>query len=149
MLPARAALSELLLELDGVQQDPTWHPEGDALFHSLQVFGLARQDSSDPELWAAALLHDVGKAHPGDHEHIGAQLLAPWMPPRVCWLVSHHLDLLRSPAATRRKHRMDARLWDLEQLRRWDEAGRDPTAWVCDVEHAVESILEVARPVRP
>lgn len=148
MLSAHAALSQLLFDLDGVQQDPVWHPEGDALFHSLQVFGLAREDTSDPELWAAALLHDVGKSHPGDHEHSGAEILRPWMPQRVCWLVEHHLDLLRRATATRRKHRRDPRLWDLEQLRRWDEAGRNPTAWVCGVETAVDAIVEVALRVR-
>ena len=29
---------EWLIALDGVRQDPRYHPEGDALFHSLQVF---------------------------------------------------------------------------------------------------------------
>ena len=43
--------------IQGVEQDPIWHPEGDALFHSLQVFAHARAGCSDRELWAAALLH--------------------------------------------------------------------------------------------
>jgi hypothetical protein len=55
-------LLHLLLGLDGVRQDPRYHPEGDALFHSLQAFELARRETSDRALWAAALLHDVGKA---------------------------------------------------------------------------------------
>jgi hypothetical protein len=39
------------------------HPEGDALYHSLQVFELARCEAPwDRDLAAAALLHDVGKA---------------------------------------------------------------------------------------
>jgi hypothetical protein len=32
----------LLLPLEEVQQDPRYHPEGDALYHSLQVYQLAR-----------------------------------------------------------------------------------------------------------
>src|SRR2546423_210954 len=32
----------LLLPLETVRQPPQWHPEGDALYHSLQVFELAR-----------------------------------------------------------------------------------------------------------
>ena len=32
----------LLKPLEKVEQNPTWHPEGDALYHTLQVFELAR-----------------------------------------------------------------------------------------------------------
>jgi HD superfamily phosphodiesterase len=71
-------LLDLLLALDGVVQSPRYHREGDALFHSLQVFDLARRATSDRELWAAALLHDVGKAFQDEtscHDEIGADLL--------------------------------------------------------------------------
>ncbi len=132
---------ELLEDLDGVEQDPVWHPEGDALFHSLQVFAHARAGTDDPELWAAALLHDVGKGLPGDHEVEGAEMLADLAPERVIWLVRHHLDLLRTPRRTRRRLRGTARLRDLEQLRRWDLAGRDPRATVCTVQEAVSAVL--------
>ena len=33
----------LLLPLENVMQSPEHHPEGDVLYHSLQVFELARQ----------------------------------------------------------------------------------------------------------
>ena len=141
-----AVLADLLHDLDGVEQDPVWHPEGDALFHSLQVWALARRATDDVELWAAALLHDVGKGLGGDHEHIGADLLQGHVPERVTWLVRHHLDLLRTPGRTRRKHRGSRRLRDLEQLRRWDVGGRDPDAHVDPVEVAIESIREVVLP---
>lgn len=120
-----------------------WHPEGDALFHSLQVYLHARSATTDPQLWAAALLHDVGKGLGGAHEVEGAALLDGLVPPRLVWLVRHHLDLMRAPHRTRRRWRGTPRLRDLEALRRWDVAGRDPDARVGTVEDAVDSIMSV------
>ena len=135
-------LCDLVESLDGVAQDPVWHPEGDALFHSLQVFMHGRAESDDPELWAAALVHDVGKGLGGHHEVEGARMLDGLLSTRVVWLVEHHLDLLRLPAKTRRRLRGTARLRDLELLRRWDVAGRDPDARVCSVQYAVRQVVE-------
>lgn len=121
-------LIDLVRGLDGVRQDPRWHPEGDALTHTLQVFACALRDTDDPHLRAAALLHDVGKAVAGaDHDVAGAELLDGLVHPRVVWMVRHHLDLLRAPGATRRRLR-GAALHDLERLRRYDLAGRAPGA---------------------
>lgn len=133
---------ELLAALDGVPQDPRYHPEGDALFHSLQVYALARQESADPTLWAAALLHDVGKSVAGPtHDREGAALLAGLYSTRIVWLVEHHLDLLRAPAVTRRRTRDKALLADLERLRRWDLRGRDPRASTPGVQEALASLV--------
>ena len=69
-------LLDLLLDLDGIEQDSYYHPEGDALFHSLQVFQLAHQQSDFPVMWAAALFHDVGKANDSkNHDAVGAEML--------------------------------------------------------------------------
>lgn len=136
----------MLYDLEDVPQDPVWHPEGDALYHSLQVWQLARRATRDQELWAAALLHDVGKGLPGDHETVGASMLVGYVPDRVVWLVEHHLDLLRNPRRTRRRWAHKQELADLEQLRAWDVGGRDPEAWVLSVEEAVESLREVVLP---
>ncbi len=136
-------LLDLLTDLDGVQQDPRYHPERDALFHSLQVFTLARRESSDPQLWAAALLHDVGKAMVRrEHERVGADALRGLVAPRIVWLVEHHLDLLRRPRRTRRRYRGMTRLLDLERLRRWDLGGRDPRARVIDPHEAIDILLQ-------
>ena len=126
------SLLELLLALDGVAQSPEYHPEGDALFHSLQVFDHARRATTDPELWTAALLHDVGKGARdlGDHDEVGADLLDGLVSDRIVWLVRHHLDLLREPRRTRRRLHGTRWLRDLEALRRWDLAGRRPDARV-------------------
>lgn len=52
-----------LKPLENVKQNPKTHPEGDALYHSLQAFENVRKvNLYDEELLTAALLHDVGKA---------------------------------------------------------------------------------------
>jgi hypothetical protein len=139
------ALLDLLLDLRGVRQDPRYHPEGDALFHSLQAFDMARRETPDRTLWAAALLHDVGKAVSSpDHDEVGADLLDGLVCPRVVWLVRHHLDLLRSPAATKRRLRDTRALADLSRLRRWDLGGRSPHASVLAPEDALAIVLDGA-----
>ncbi len=135
-------LFSLLISLDGVEQSRKYHPEGDALFHSLQVFELARRASNDRVIWAAALFHDVGKAIDGPlHDEVGADLLEDLICPRVVWLVRHHLDLLKEPRRTRRTLRGTPELKDLEQLRRFDLGGRDPRAEVLSAESAFDILF--------
>src|SRR6188768_2787120 len=139
----RLELLELREALRGVPQPARYHPEGDALFHSLQVFDQARAATDDPELWAAALFHDVGKAIDGRiHDTVGADLLEGLVSERVIWLVAHHLDLLRAPRRTRRALRGAAERKDLECLRCWDLAGRNPCARVLTPAEAVELWLD-------
>lgn len=131
-----------LEDLEGVEQDPRHHPEGCALFHSIQVFERALVDRADPEMLAAALLHDIGKAVSGpDHAEIGAEMLSG-LSERTIWLVEHHLHLLRWPKQTRAWLSGSPRLRDLEELRRYDLAGRDPRARVRSPEEAVSIVLE-------
>ena len=70
-----------------------YHPEGDALYHSLQVFDLARDELAyDEEFLAAALLHDVGKAiDPADHVAAGLEALDGFITERTAWLIEHHM----------------------------------------------------------
>ncbi len=157
-------LLELLLALDGVRQNPRYHPEGDALYHSLQAFELARRETDDRALWGAALLHDVGKAvGSAEHDANGADMLDGLVAPRIVWLVRHHLDLLDSPAATKRRLRgtgarfapllsmgpqaapnpaRPSALGDLVRLRRWDVGGRSPTACVLSPERALTLLFD-------
>ena len=67
----------LLLPLESVKEDAAYHPEGDALYHSLQVFDLARDEMPyDEEFLLAALLHDVGKGiDRRDHTTAGLEAL--------------------------------------------------------------------------
>lgn len=138
-------LLPLLLALDGVRQNPTYHPEGDALYHSLQVFDLARAATNDRALWAAALLHDVGKAIDSpSHDEVGADLLSDIVSPRIVWLVRHHLDLLRNPRQAKRRYRGTSALADLQLLRRWDVGGRSPSATVFSPEIALSMLFDGA-----
>lgn len=54
-------LEMLLNSLESIRLDPIHHPEGDLLYHSLQVYelGLAERPN-DEEFLLACLLHDVG-----------------------------------------------------------------------------------------
>lgn len=54
-------LQMLLSSLEKVRLDPDSHPEGDLLYHSLQVYELMLLERPyDEELLLAALIHDVG-----------------------------------------------------------------------------------------
>lgn len=136
-------LYRLLIALQGVHQDPRHHPEGDALYHSLQVFQLAYRSTPDPALWATALLHDIGKArHPTDHANRGAEELHGLLSPRIVWLIQHHLHLLQAPRRTRRWLHNTSQLQDLELLRKWDLQGRCPFAIVMAPTDAINILLK-------
>jgi hypothetical protein len=96
----------LLAPLEKVRESPKSHPEGDVLYHSLQVFELARQELPyDEEFLLAALLHDVGKAI-DPKEHIAAALTAleTAITARTAWLIEH-----RGEAQTLHEGRLGAR----------------------------------------
>jgi hypothetical protein len=133
-----------LLPLESVKQNPKYHPEGDALYHSLQVFEHARAARPyDEEFLLAALLHDVGKAiDPADHVAAGLDALRGAVTPRTLWLVEHHMDLLGhhekgvSPKVRKALERAEF-LDDLELLRDVDDAGRTPGAPVSTIDEAL------------
>lgn len=141
----RFAIYKMRLEpLSGVKQNPKWHPEGDALYHSLQVFERAREVRPfDEEFLTAALLHDVGKAiEPHDHVRAGLTALSGTLTPRTTWLVEHHMDLLgrnEKPISPRIKAEIEAseHFDDLVLLRDCDEAGREIGVPVPTVEEAL------------
>lgn len=84
----------LLLPLENVMQSPKWHPEGDALYHSQQVYMLAKDESPyDEEFLIAALLHDVGKAiDRDDHVLAGLEALDGFITERTAWLIANHME---------------------------------------------------------
>ena len=144
--------SLLLPPLETVKQDPRWHPEGDALYHSLQAFEIARDEFPyDQELITAALLHDVGKAiDPHDHVAAGLEALEGTLSPREAFLIAHHMDASAYADQTlgaKKRARLRASEWfeDLMGLRDIDDRARCPGAEVCTVEEALAFLESMAR----
>lgn len=140
----------LLVPLENVQQSLKYHPEGDALFHSLQVFGLARDASPyDEEFLLAALLHDVGKAiDPDDHVGAAMEALDGFITDRTAWLIQHHMEAHRLHDRTigaRRRRRFESHplFEDLCLLGQCDRDGRVPGAEVDEVEEALDYIESI------
>lgn len=81
----------LLAPLETLPVNTRDNPEGDLLYHSLQVFELVRQERHyDEELLSAALLHEVGQAI-DPQDPLGAALaqLDGAITERVAWLLAN------------------------------------------------------------
>jgi hypothetical protein len=141
----------LLVPLGKIDQDHKFHPEGDVLYHSLQVFTLASDELPyDEEFRLAALLHDVGKGiDPYDYIRAGLRALGDSISERTAWLIDNHslargfLDGRIGVRARRRLQQSD----DYEELillAKCDLAGRVPGAKVPDVDEALAQLKELA-----
>ncbi len=137
----------LLLPLEDVKQDATYHPEGDALFHSLQVFDLARKENPwDIDFLLAALLHDVGKGiDPANHVEAGLLALEGCISPKTYFLIAHHMQAHQLRDGTL-GHKRRVRLKqhqhyeELVLLSRCDLAGRVPGAAASTLDEALEEL---------
>ena len=142
----------LLLPLDQVKQSAKYHPEGDVLYHLLQVFELAKDARPyDEEFLQAALLHDIGKGlDPTDHVGAAIEALDGPITDRTKFLIENHMLAQELKAGTL-GHRQRARLEasedfeDLMLLRDLDDAGRVPGAIVGTVDEAIEYLRELSR----
>jgi hypothetical protein len=143
---------QLLLPLENVRQAPKHHPEGDVLYHSLQVFELARDERPyDEEFLLAALLHDVGKGlDPADHVGAGLAVLDGLITERTQFLIEHHMHALDYKTGTlggrmRRELEASEHFEDLMLLRACDSRGRVPGAAVGTVDDALTYLRELER----
>jgi hypothetical protein len=144
----RFLVFQMLLEpLEQIRPNSQAHPEGDLLYHSLQVFQLARDASPyDDELLLAALLHDVGRAI-DRKRHIEAALdvLGEMVSQRTAWLIEHHAigrGVLDQSIGVRARRRLEASedFDDLMLLCRADRDGRQRGIVVPDIEEALDCI---------
>lgn len=140
----------LLLPLEQVMQSKKWHPEGDALYHSLQVFDLARDELPyDQEFIEAALLHDVGKGiEPQDHVRAGLEALHGFITARTEWLIRWHMEgaqILDGTLGARAKRRLQASdsYEELLLLARCDRDGRQRGVATSDVDEALDYLREL------
>jgi len=142
----------LLLPLENVKQNSKYHPEGDVLYHSLQVFDHARDELPyDEEFLTAALLHDVGKGIDAyDHVAAGLEALEDSITERTAWLIEHHMlthgiaDQTIGSRAHRRLRESEY-YQDLVLLGECDRAGRQPGVEAPELEEAIEYLREMHR----
>ena len=142
----------IMLPLDRVMQNREYHPEGDVLYHSLQVFELARDAVPwDEEFLLAALLHDVGKGiDKHDHVQAGLEALQESISERTYWLIENHMlahQLHDGSIGVRARRRLMEHpdIEELELLGECDRGGRVAGAQVCELDEALDYIRDIAQ----
>jgi hypothetical protein len=142
----------LLLPLENVSGSPVYHPEGDVLFHSLQVFERARDCRPyDEEFLLAALLHDVGKGlDRSNHVVAGLDALDGLLTERTRFLIENHMHAHayrtgKLPGRLRRELESSPDFEDLLLLQECDAGGRVPGAPVGTVDEALDYLRELER----
>ncbi|HEY3394877.1 MAG TPA: HD domain-containing protein, partial [Lacipirellulaceae bacterium] len=142
----------LLLPLENVKGPLAYHPEGDMLYHSLQVFDHARdQLAYDEEFLTAALLHDVGKAiDPADHVAAGLDALNGFITERTSWLIENHMIAHQLAEGTlgaraRRRLQQSEHFDDLVLLGECDRAGRQSGVEAPELSEALDYLRELGQ----
>lgn len=141
---------DLLQPLDRVWLNRETHPEGDLLYHSLQVFHLAKEAREwDEDFLLAALLHDVGKGiDPYDAALATVTAIQDFVSERTLWLIQNLPLQHRASEGTigARARRRIAEHEDSDELRllaECDSEGRVPGRQVCSLEKAIGYLREL------
>lgn len=146
-----ALFYSLLLPLENVKQSLKYHPEGDVLYHSLQVYDLAcDQLPYDEEFLLAALLHDVGKGiDQFDHVAAGLDAISDHVTERTAWLIENHMLVHKIHdgkigARAHRRLRAKESYEELLLLGECDREGRQVGVQTTDLEDALDYIREIS-----
>ncbi|HVW00911.1 MAG TPA: hypothetical protein VHB77_11250 [Planctomycetaceae bacterium] len=134
----------LLQALERVKLNPQRHPEGDALYHSLQVYELGLNlHPYDEEFLLACLLHDVGYAI-DRRDPLGAarDAIEHLVTPRTWFLIEHRKDAVEylTTGRIRGSLRKSEHFEDLVSLAQCDQRGRVCGAEVSTVDEALDYI---------
>jgi len=132
---------QLMLSLEGVSLDPERHPEGDALYHSLQVYQLGIDHLPyDEEFLLACLVHNAGlvldRRNP---QRALLQTLGPLITVRTRFLLEHRpaaCDYLITGRLAK-SIRQSEHFEELILLARCDREGRVPGREVPSLEAAM------------
>jgi predicted nucleotidyltransferase len=142
----------LLAPLESVRGSAVYHPEGDVLYHSLQVFELARDRRPyDEEFLLAALLHDVGKGlDRSNHVEAGLQALDGLITERTRFFIEHHMhahDYRDGKLGARLRRELEASpdFEELMLLHECDVSGRVSGADVGTLDEALDYLRELER----
>jgi hypothetical protein len=140
----------LMLPLENIKQHPKYHPEGDVLYHSLQVFDLAyRELPYDEEFLTAALLHDVGKGIDAEnHVAAGLESLEGLITVRTAWLIANHMECHRISdgsigSRAHKRLRENESYHELILLGECDRGGRIPGIETTSLEEAIEMLRDL------
>ncbi len=141
----------LLAPMDKVRLNRHQHPEGDLLYHSLQVFHLAYDARPwDEDFVIAALLHDVGYGiDPRDAVQATITAISDIVSERTLWLVENlpiHHRLAEGTIGARARRRLDQHE-DNEELRllaACDLEGRLPGRRVDELHTVIQTIKDLS-----
>ena len=141
----------LLAPLDKVRLNRIEHPEGDLLYHSLQVFQLAFDARPwDEEFLIAALLHDVGYGiDPYDALNCTVRATQQIVSERSLWFiqnlcVQHQKGEGTIGARARRRIEQNEDGEELRLLAECDLNGRVPGRLVESLDSVIQSIQDLA-----
>lgn len=142
---------ELLHPLDCVRLPKNTHPEGDLLYHSLQVFELANDARPwDEDFLLAALLHEVGRGiDPYDAHMATLTAIESIVSERTLWFVENlptQHRLYDGTIGIRARRRLSSHEDgdELKLLARCDSDGRVPGRQVSELPDAIKIIRTLA-----